>query len=100
MTVDATGVLDRTVWFMGDGSQVTCQGSDAPYVGYEALNAGAAAAQQAVAGSGMTGTVQVAGTTVTVTCTAQYGPVLLATGTWDVDATDSARAVRGITEEG
>ena len=36
VTVTATGVLDRTVWSMGDGSTVTCRGSDAPYLPYDA----------------------------------------------------------------
>ena len=34
-SVTLTGTLDRTVWSMGDGSQVTCKGSDAPYLAYD-----------------------------------------------------------------
>jgi len=35
VTVSATGTLDKTVWDMGDGHTVTCEGSDAPGTAYD-----------------------------------------------------------------
>jgi len=40
ISVTATGVLDKTVWSMGDGVSVTCAGANAPGTPFEARYAG------------------------------------------------------------
>ena len=108
LVVDLGGrsrALDRAAWCAQQAARAGAQSIDAGsaqdgvYPGVLA-STGSAAAQSSIAGSGMSGTVQLDGTRVTVTCTTGYSPFLLGTGTWTLSATETARSVRGIVQEG